>query len=101
MSAFSFFYPRNDDTAQRLLWKLASYQAAESGLAGVERVADTAAHTGSFAVFHALTDCVISAVEGVTGLAAGDTLKAGDRVRGVIKSLTLTSGTGELYKSNF
>jgi hypothetical protein len=99
MSAFSITRPRNDDTAQRLLWKIASYQAAEAGLAGVERVADTAAHAGSFSAFHAITDCVVAAVAGVTGLAAGDTLKTGDWVRGSITSLTLTSGTGELYKS--
>lgn len=98
-SAFSITRPRNDDTAQRLLVKIANILGTGLGIAGVVRVADTAAHAGTFSVFHAITDCVISAISGDTGAAAGDTIKAGDRIYGGITSLTLTSGTGELYST--
>jgi hypothetical protein len=103
MAAKSYFRPVNDDTAQRLNWKIASYLCAGLGLAGAERIADTDAHAGHFWIFHAITDCVITAITYSTdtpgGAAAGDTIKTGDRIYGDIRSLTLASGTGELYKS--
>ena len=103
MAATTFTRARNDDTAQRLLWKIANTLAAGLGLAGAERVADTAVHQGHYWIFHAITDCVItdirydSVVPG--GAAAGDTIGAGDRIYGEIWYLALTSGTGELYLS--
>lgn len=94
-----------DDTAQRLGWKSANFLYTGLGLAGSVRVSDTSAHTGKFWIFHAITDCVISAITygtdfGSGGAAAGDTIKAGDRIYGQIESLTLTSGTGELYRAS-
>lgn len=93
--------PRLDDTAQRLLWKIATGISVGLGLAGAERVANTALHAGKFWIFHAISNCVIAGITyapGTSGGAsAGDTVVAGDRIYGVITSLSLTSGTGELY----
>jgi len=73
------------------------------GLAGAERVADTAVHAGHYWIFHAITDCEITGITYAAavpgGAAAGDTVLAGDRIYGEIHSLTLASGTGELYRA--
>lgn len=104
MAATSFFEPRNDDTIQRIEWKSARMLFTGLGLAGVDWVTDTAAHNGSWWIFHAVTDCVIAAVSYVPGASSGSpaglTLKAGDRIYGPITSLTLTSGSGELYRAS-
>ena len=89
-----------DDTAQRLLFKIAGYLGVGLGQLGSVRVADTSVHTGTFSVFHALTDSVVSSITyagGSGGVAAGDTIKQSDRIYGVITSISLASGTGELY----
>jgi hypothetical protein len=94
-------FPKLDDTQQRLEWKIASLLFAGMGLAGNVWVTDNAAHTGNFWCFHAVTDCVIAAITYATGTSTGSpvglTVKAGDRIYGNILSLTLSSGSGELY----
>lgn len=95
--------PKSGDQTNNLLWKINEILATGLGVGGVEWVTDTAAHTGDFWVFHALDDCVIAAITYKTGTATGSpvgkTVKGGDRIYGNIISLTLTSGTGELYKA--
>jgi hypothetical protein len=96
-------FPRYDDTQARLQWKTTALLYVGMGLAGVDWVSDGVAHTGDWWVFHAVTDCVISDITYEAGYSSGSpagvTIKAGDRVYGRIKSLTLTSGTGELYRA--
>ncbi len=101
-AAQTFLQPLADDTQTRLLWKLAGFLYSGLGLAGAERVANTATHTGKFWIFHAITDCVIASITYslAGGAAAGDTIKAGDRIYGQITALRLTSGTGELYRAS-
>jgi hypothetical protein len=100
-STYSPAVPRNDDTQQRLEWKIACILSSGLGLGGVVGIAGPASRTGRFWIFHALTDCVIGAVAYMDGstFVAGTTLKAGDRIYGRMSALTLTSGTGELYKA--
>jgi hypothetical protein len=102
-NAVSFIQPLNNDTEQRLLTKATAILFTGLGLAGVDQISDTSAHTGNWNIFHAVSDCVISAISyfpgSQTGTLAGQTLKAGDRIYGRILGLTLTSGTGELYRS--
>jgi hypothetical protein len=101
--ASTFIHPLLDDTAQRLLWKIANSLYTGLGLSGAERVNDTATHTGAYWVFHAITDCVLTSISygnPTGGAAAGDTIKAGDRIYGNITSLRLLSGTGELYRAS-
>jgi hypothetical protein len=94
--------PTFGDGDNRLLLKIALNLATGLGILGVDWVTDTAAHVGNWWAFHAVTDCVIAAVSYApntsSGSAAGVTVKAGDRLYGQIISLTLTSGTGELYR---
>jgi hypothetical protein len=96
-------YPLRNDQQQELQWKAAAELAAGLGLAGVDWISDSSAHTGTWLIFHAVTDCVISALTYVagrsTGSASGVTVKAGDRLYGPITGVTLTSGTAELYRS--
>lgn len=92
--------PRNDDTAQRLLWKIASLLSVGLGGLGVLAVTGAATHTGSFGIYHALTDTVVASVAYADGstFPAGSTVKAGDQIAGNITSIVITSGTGELYR---
>lgn len=92
--------PRNDDTAQRLLWKIAELLAVGLGGNGVEAVTGAGTFTGLYGVYHAITDTVITSVTYSDGstFASGATLKAGDQIAGNIKSIVIASGTGELYK---
>jgi len=94
--------PRNDDTAQRLLWKIAELLSVGLGGNGVEAVNGAGTHTGLYGVYHALTDTVIASVTYSDGssFTAGSTVKAGDQIAGNITSIVITSGTGELYKRN-
>jgi hypothetical protein len=95
--------PKLDDTEQRLVFKLTAAIISGAGLAGTDWVTTTATQNGNWFLFHAVTDCVISSVTYAsgtsTGSPAGLTLKAGDRIYGQILSLTLTSGSGELYRA--
>lgn len=104
MAAISQIHPLNDDTAQRLLWKVGNLLYTGLGLAGSTRVAGTAVHTGKYWVFHALTDTVVASItynsDAPGAIAAGDTIKAGDRIYGRITSFAATSGTGELYAAS-
>lgn len=103
-NAITFKYvPKQDDVQQRLLFKIASYLAAGLGLTGVTWINDTAVHNGLFVIFHAVTDCVITGVNYADGSSAipGTTIKAGDRIYGLITSLQLTSGTGELTNAPY
>lgn len=100
-ASFGANKPRNDDTAQRLLWKIAVLLS--EGLGGGGVVAVTGAGTfssGPYAVYHALSDTVITSVTYSDGSSfpGGATLKAGDQIAGNIKSIVIASGTGELYK---
>src|SRR6185436_4172447 len=93
-------HPRNDDTAQRLLWKIAELLSVGLGGNGVLAVTGGGTYTGLFGVYHAVTDTVIASVtysDGSTFL-TGATLKAGDQIAGNITSIVITSGTGELYR---
>ena len=100
-ASFGANKPRNDDTAQRLLWKIAVLLSEGLGGGGVQAVGVAGIYsTGPYAIYHALTDTVISSVTYSDGstFVAGTTLKAGDQIAGNIKSISITSGTGELYK---
>lgn len=102
-AAKNFLIPFLGDTDNKLLLKAAGFLAEGLGMYGIEVVTDTQAHTGSFSVFHALSDSVIAAATfspAATGNnIAGQTIKAGDRICAPISSLTLTSGSGILYKA--
>jgi hypothetical protein len=91
--------PRNDDTAQRLLWKIAELLSVGLGGNGVEAVTGAGTFTGLYGVYHALTDTVVASVTYSDGstFPAGSTVKAGDQIAGNITSIVITSGTGELY----
>ena len=99
-ASFGVSKPRNDDTAQRLLWKIASLLAEGLGGGGVLAVSGAGTYTGAFAIYHALTDTVIASVTYSDGstFVPGSTVKAGDQIAGNIKSIVITSGTGELYR---
>jgi hypothetical protein len=92
--------PRNDDTAQRLLWKIAELLSVGLGGNGVEAVTGAGTFTGLYGVYHALTDTVITSVTYTDGstFPGGATVKAGDQIAGNIKSIVIASGTGQLYK---
>jgi len=93
--------PRYDDTQARLQQKATALLFGGLGLAGVDVV--SGAMLGKWWVFHAITDCVITSITyepgTSTGSLAGVTIKAGDRIYGNILGLSLTSGTGELYRA--
>lgn len=103
MSAATYFRPLIDDSTTRALWKIGNFLYVGLGLGGAERVADTAVHSGTYWIFHAITDCVIA---GITysplagGAGAGDKILAGDRIFGRIVAFQLASGTGELYRAS-
>ncbi len=92
--------PRNDDTAQRLLWKIAELLSVGLGGNGVLAVTGAGTYTGLFGVYHALTDTVVTSVAYSDGstFASGATVRAGDQIAGNITSIVISSGTGELYK---
>lgn len=102
-NARTFFQPLIQDDNNRLEWKSASMLFSGLGLAGVDWVTDTAAHTGKWWIFHAVEDCVLADVQYEAGFSSGSpaglTLNAGDRIYGPIIGLTLTSGYGELYRA--
>ena len=99
--AVTFIHPRLDDTAQRLLWKIANFLYVGLGGAGSVAVTSGVLYRGAYWIYHAKSDSVISAItyDGTGGAAAGDTITAGDRIYGKIISLQLSSGTGELYNA--
>ncbi len=92
--------PRNDDTAQRLLWKIAELLSVGLGGNGVLAVTGAGTYAGLFGVYHALTDTVVASVTYSDGstFAYGATVRAGDQIAGNITSIVISSGTGELYK---
>lgn len=94
--------PRLDDTAQRLLWKIAELLSAGLGGNGVEAVSGAGTYTGLYAIYHALTDTVVTSVTYSDGstFTGGSTVKAGDQIAGNITSIVISSGVGELYKRN-
>jgi hypothetical protein len=68
---------------------------------GAEYISDTAAHTGRFGEVYALEDSVIATLvaQDWTGNATTAVpLKAGDEIKGVFTSVTLTSGTVVAYR---
>lgn len=95
----TFITPLMSDDIQALLRKIATYLAEGLGLFGVKAITGAATSTGKFWVFHAITDSVVASVTYADGstFTGGSTVKAGDRIYGQIVSITLTSGTGELY----
>lgn len=102
MAAVTFIAPRLDDTAQRLLWKIANFLYVGLGGAGSVAVVSGTLYQGAYWIFHAKTASVIASISyegGTGGAVAGDTIAAGDRIYGKITSLQLTSGTGELYNA--
>lgn len=98
------YLPQRNSLPQELQFDAAAFLAAGLGLAGVDWIADTASHTGTWFVFHAVTDCVIASLTYFSGRSSGSpagvTVKAGDRLYGPITSVTLTSGTAELYRAS-
>lgn len=103
VDAKTFLIPLQSDGQPRLEWKSAAFLATGLGLAGVDWVTNTSAHVGNWWIFHAVTDCVVASVlykDDSSAFPAGVTIKAGDRIFGRIRSLTLTSGTGELYRAS-
>lgn len=102
-AATNFQPQAGGEDTNRLLWKLGEMLFTGLGLAGSTRIGASGTVTGRYWIFHALTDSVIAEISygnGTTGgVQAGDTIKAGDRIYGWINSITLTSGTGELYKA--
>lgn len=92
----NFIVPRLDDTQSRLLWKIAVYLSAGLGISGVVTASGT--QTGRFAIFHAFTDSVINATYSDGTTRSAIPVGAGDRTYGDFVSVTLVSGTGELYK---
>jgi hypothetical protein len=103
VNAKTILIPQISDGQPRLEFKTAAFLATGLGLPGVEWVNNASAHPGKWWIFHAVTDCTIAAITYApgfgSGFPAGTVLKAGDRIYGQIISLTLTSGTGELYKA--
>lgn len=100
-AAGSTVKPLHSDDAQALLRKIGSYLATGLGLYGVKAVTGTSAVTGNFWIFHAITNSTIAAItyaDGSTG-PVGQTINAGDRIYGQITSITLSSGSGELYNA--
>jgi len=86
-----------------LLRKVAALLATGAGLAGLDVITDNAKHSGNWGIFHALQDSVVSAIEfqpyaNATGSLDGQTIKAGDRVYGFFKSITLVSGSVIAYR---
>jgi hypothetical protein len=73
--------------------------------AGLELIADTAAHTGSFCRIHALEAAVIASAT-VQGLTAGSNaftsvpLPAGAWIDGQFRSITLASGKVIAYRGD-
>jgi hypothetical protein len=68
---------------------------------GFEYISDTVAHTGRFHEITAFEDSVIASavIENQTGNTfTAVPLKAGDSVRGVFTSITLTSGKVAAYR---
>lgn len=100
-ASFPASKPRNDDTAQRLLWKIAVLLSEGLGGGGVLAVGGAGTFTGPFTIYHALTDTVVTSVTYSDGstFAGGSTVKAGDQIAGAIKSIVIASGAGELYRS--
>lgn len=96
--------PASGDTDNQLLRKIDGILATGAGLGGVDQFSDAAAHTGNWAILHAITDVFITSItyapgtQGGSGL-AGRTLLAGDRVYGDIRGFQAFSGTYELYRS--
>lgn len=97
---FGPLQPLINDDSQRLLWKIATLLSIGLGGAGVLAVTGAGTYTGPFAIYHALTDTVVASVayNDSSTFLAGATVKAGDRIYGNIKSIVITSGTGELYR---
>lgn len=103
-TARTMIYPLISDDKNRLDWKTANFLFTGLGLAGVDWVTDTVMHSGKWWIFHAVSDCVLTAVNYEVGYSSGSpaglTLKAGDRIYGPILSIQLTSGQGELYRAS-
>jgi hypothetical protein len=102
---FSTFFPRFDDLAQKLLWKIAAILATGTGLAGNDIVTGPATGSGDWWVIHACGgDCVFNSVTfkpgTSTGSLAGKTLSNGDRLYGNIIGYDLASGTLVLYRTS-
>jgi hypothetical protein len=98
-ASFGPLKPRNDDTAQRLLWKIASLLSMGLGGGGITAVTGAGTQTGKFAVYHAFTDTAVTTVTYGDGTTQSSiTVKAGDQIAGDIRSIVIASGTGELYK---
>lgn len=92
--------PRHDDIDKQ--FKIAAILATGLGLGGVDWVTDGFPHTGDWWCFHAVNNCTIASITYQPGTSSGNpagaVLNAGDRIYGHIISITLTSGTGELYR---
>lgn len=92
---------RHDDLPQKLWFKLAASEQAENGDAGGDVFSDTLAHTGNWASFQAIGDTVIAAAtfSSGSGSLAGKTIKSGERIRGPLTAITLTSGSVICYRA--
>lgn len=94
--------PFFSDCLHTLTKKMAIILASGIGVGGNDIVDDTAGHEGEWFVFHAIADCVIASMTfrsgSSTGSLAGKTIKAGDRIFGIINAVQLTSGVAILYR---
>ena len=99
-ASFPASKPRNDDTAQRLLWKIAVLLSEGLGGGGVVGATAGTYASGPYAIYHAFTDTSITTVTYTDGSTQSSiSLKAGDQIGGSIASIVIASGTGELYKA--
>jgi len=102
---FSTFFPRFDDAAQKLLWKIAATLCTGIGLGGNDITTGPATATGDWWVLHAIGgDVVFNSVTfkpgTSTGSLAGKTLSNGDRLYGNITGFDLASGTIVAYRTS-
>lgn len=93
--AYPNFFPRHGDGDNNLLAKIARSLAAGLGQHGVD-VFTSGTHEGQWSTLHALTAATVTVVR--DGIETVLTLIAGDSTHGVFTSVTVTSGTVELFR---
>lgn len=96
--AFPELRPRNADSDNNLLFKIADSLAISIGARGHDLYSGaTGAVTGTWQVLHAISASVVTIIR--DGSTETITLAAGDRVYGRITSFSSASGDVELYRA--